>query len=135
VIALDTNLVVRFIVLDDPDQAATVDRLFQDAIENHETCFISDPVLCELEWVLASLYRIPRSEILGTLQDMLAEELFEFEDRRIVRQALDAYQNGKADFSDYLIGAKGIARGARVVYTFDRNLRGRGGFIVLSSTR
>lgn len=55
-IALDTNLVVRFIVLDDPDQAATVDRLFQDAIENHETCFISDPVLCELEWVLSSLY-------------------------------------------------------------------------------
>src|SRR5262245_49564589 len=107
-IALDTNLLVRFIVLDDPDQAAAVDRLFKEAIAKQESCFISDPVLCELEWVLSSLYKIPRAEILGTFQDLMAEDLFTFEDRGVVRQALDAYQTGKADFSDYLIGEKAL---------------------------
>jgi len=44
-------------------------------------------------------------------------------------------QAGKADFSDYLIGEKAIAHGARVVFTFDRALRGQNGFAVLTSAR
>jgi predicted nucleic-acid-binding protein len=52
VIALDTNIIVRMIVQDDPRQAALAEKLVQQASETEEACFIGDPVLCELEWVL-----------------------------------------------------------------------------------
>lgn len=128
-IALDTNVLVRLLVGDDPDQLARASRLLRKAKENGETCFVSDPVLCELEWVLESSYRAPRADILAVLRDLLDQELFEFEDRQVVRHAIDAYQHGRGDFSDYLIGAKAQAHGARATYTFDGDLLRSEGFL------
>jgi predicted nucleic-acid-binding protein len=130
-IALDTNIVVRLIVQDAPEQVVIAERILRNAVERREPCFLSDPVLCELEWVLTSCYKAQRIEILAAIQELLVRELFHFEDRDAVRQALDAYQAGKADFSDYLIGAKGLAHDAKTTFTFDKNLRGRTEFTVL----
>lgn len=130
-IALDTNIVVRLIVQDAPGQVVIAERILRNAFERREPCFLSDPVLCELEWVLTSCYKAQRIEILAALQELLARELFHFEDRDAVQKALDAYQAGKADFSDYLIGAKGHANGATTTFTFDGNLRGRTEFTAL----
>jgi predicted nucleic-acid-binding protein len=114
---------------DDPEQRERAERLLLQARENDETCFLSDPVLCELEWVLESSYRAPRASILMALRDLLDQELFAFEDRQVVRRAIDAYQHGRGDFSDYLIGANAQAHGARVTYTFDGDLRRSEGFV------
>ena len=130
-IALDTNVLVRLIVQDAPGQVVIAERILRNALERREPCFLSDPVLCELEWVLTSCYKAQRIDVLATLQELLARELFHFEDRDTVLQTLDAYQAGKADFSDYLIGAKGHANGAKTTFTFDRNLRGRNEFTFL----
>jgi predicted nucleic-acid-binding protein len=131
VIAVDTNVLLRLIVQDDPEQALIAKRLLQDSFARSEPCFIADVVLCEVEWVLTSRFRAQRSEILAIFQDLLTESLFDFEDRHVIRDALDAYQQGGADFSDYLIGGKGVAHGARITYTFDRSLRGRDSFSFL----
>jgi predicted nucleic-acid-binding protein len=128
VIALDTNVLVRLLVRDDPQQAAAAERLLGKAFESGEDCFLSDPVLCELEWVLDSCYRAPRTDVLAVLRDLMAQKHFAFEDREVLRCAVDAYQAGRADFSDYLIGAKAQARGATATYTFERVLRGAEGF-------
>jgi len=53
-IALDTNIVVRLIVQDAPEQVVIAERILRNAFEQREPCFLSDPVLCELEWVLTS---------------------------------------------------------------------------------
>jgi len=47
VIALDTNILIRLLVRDDPGQTALAERLLQEAADAGEQCFISDPVLCE----------------------------------------------------------------------------------------
>ncbi len=131
-IALDTNVLIRVLVADDPKQTPLAERLLREAAEEGELCFISDPVLCETEWVLDRFYRVPRAEILAALENLLARQsLFSFEDPAIVRKALDAYQQGKADFSDFLIGAKSEARGARTTFTFDRALARQQGFSTL----
>ena len=65
----------------------------------------------------------PRSRILQTLQAIVGSERFEFEDRRRVLGALELYQKGKAELSDYLIALNGTERGASTTYTFDRGLR------------
>lgn len=131
-IALDTNVLVRVLVADDPVQTPAAERLLREALEAEESCFISDPVLCELEWVLDRFYRVPRAEILAAIESLLARSsLFSFEDVAVVRTALDRYQKGKADFSDFLIGAKAETREARTTFTFDRALARQQGFSIL----
>lgn len=131
-IALDTNVLVRTLVADDPRQTALAERLLRESAEKGETCFISDPVLCETEWVLDRHYRVPRAEILATFRSLVSrQDLFAFEDPSALGKALDAYQRGKADFSDFLIGAKAEALGARITFTFDRALARQKGFTIL----
>jgi len=128
VIALDTNILIRLLTKDDPDQTALAERLLQKAADAEEPCFISDPVLCEVEWVLESSYGAKRGDILAAMQELLGGDLFVFEDREVLRQAIVTYQESKADFSDCLIGAKARARGARTTYTFERVLAREQGF-------
>jgi predicted nucleic-acid-binding protein len=131
VIALDTNVIVRLIVQDDLRQASLVERLIQQASEAEEACFIGDPVLCELEWVLEKSYGAKRADILAAMQELAAREVFSFEDPETFRWALTVYQESKADFSDALIGGRAKARGARTTYTFDRALARQEGFSLL----
>jgi predicted nucleic-acid-binding protein len=128
VIALDTNILIRLLVRDDPGQTALAERLLQEAAESGEPCFISDPVLCEVEWVLESSYDARRGDILAAMQELLAGGLFVFEDRELFRRAIATYHESKADFSDCLIGRKARARGARTTYTFERVLSQEQGF-------
>jgi predicted nucleic-acid-binding protein len=128
VIALDTNILIRLLAKDDPAQMALAERLLQEAADAGEPCFISDPVLCEVEWVLESSYQARRRDVLAAMQELLAGDLFVFEDREVLRQAVARYQESKADFSDCLIGAKARAKGARTTYTFERVLTQEQGF-------
>jgi predicted nucleic-acid-binding protein len=130
-IAVDTNVLVRLAVGDDPEQEAKARKLLETATEAGEACLVSDPVLCELAWVLSSSYHARKPEILAVVQSLLARPLFVFEDRTALLQALEAYQRGKADFSDYLIGAKAQTKGARTTWTFDGGLQGQVGFSFL----
>ena len=127
-IAVDTNILIRLLVRDDPGQTALAERLLQEAADAGEQCFISDPVLCEVEWVLESSYQATREDILAAMQELLAGDLFVFEDREVLRQVIARFQESKADLPDCLIGAKARARGARTTYTFERVLAKEQGF-------
>jgi predicted nucleic-acid-binding protein len=131
-IALDSNVLIRLLVEDDPNQANRAKRLLQSIRERREQCFISDPVLCEIEWVLDSAYGASRRDVATAIQQFLASALFVVEDPASVQRALDLFSQGKGDFSDYLLGIRGQKRGARTTYTFDRDLRGVEGFTLLS---
>lgn len=132
-IALDTNVVLRLIVEDDADQLAVVRRLLAAAEADGEPCLLSDVVLCEIEWVLLSAYDASRFDVLAALQSLVAEELFAFEDRARVFRVLDAYQAGRGDLADYLIGHAAAGLGTRTTFTFDRGLAGDAAFTVLSA--
>jgi len=131
VIAIDTNVLVRLVVADDPQQAALARRLIEDAVGEGATCYVSTPVLCELEWVLVSRYRVPRTEIAAVLTRLLDNGAFVFKERNVLLQALAAYRQGRAAFADHLIGAKAQAFGATTTWTFDRGLRNCAGFSIL----
>lgn len=133
VIAIDTNLLIRLMVQDDAAQSAAVEALLRETGKSGKTCFVSDIVLCELEWVLRSCYKAPRSRVLSAVQELIDQTLFAFEDRDRLRHVTESYQLGKAELSDYLIGAKNQASGAAPTYTFDRKLKGHDGFVMLPS--
>jgi predicted nucleic-acid-binding protein len=131
VIAFDTNVLVRLLVRDDPDQFATAASLLEQATEREEPCYLSDAVLCETAWVLISHYRADRSDVLAALSELVADGRYVFGDAQAVTEALRAYEEGRADFSDYLIGARARREGARTTYTFDGKLENREGFTYL----
>jgi predicted nucleic-acid-binding protein len=122
VIALDTNVLVRLLVEDDPDQFAKAVAVLERAAETEEPCFLADAVLCETAWVLASRYGAGRAEILAAMSELAGDGRYAFDDPDALAEALRAFEDGRADFSDYLIGASARRRGARTTYTFDRKL-------------
>ncbi len=133
-IALDTNLVIRLVTEDDPLQVAEVNRVIGQAAANGETCLVTDIVLCELEWVLTGHpYNGSRTDVLTATHQFLADPLIEVEDAQRLRRALDAYQQGRGDLSDHLLGEAAVDLGARTTFTFDKALRGHPAFTVLSS--
>lgn len=131
-IALDTNVLVRFLVRDDERQARRARVLIEGAATAGDRCLVTSPVLCELEWVLEGVYNASRADIADTVRDLLTTPPFVVEDDALVRRALASYVKGKADLSDYLLGQLGRAGGARTTYTFDRALRNVEGFTVLT---
>jgi predicted nucleic-acid-binding protein len=110
-IAFDTNLLVRLIVDDSPQQADTAEALLKT-----NRVFISRTVLLETEWVLRATYKKPRERINSFLQYLLQADNATIEDHEQVEQALSWYHLG-ADFADALHLA---ACGTATMHTFDR---------------
>jgi predicted nucleic-acid-binding protein len=126
---LDTNVLVRFVTGDDPAQTRRVDALFAAAAATGDRFFVSVIVLCELSWALRGApYGLDREQIAAVLGRILAADLFDIQDRSLVRRALVQYGAGRADFADYLLGQQSRAAGCADTVTFDRQLAGAPGF-------
>lgn len=121
-IALDTNVLVRFIVEDDQRQSAAAARLVDRSISREEPLFVAQIVLCELVWVLSHAYRFSRDEIAGVLHQLRRAAQLSIEGQDEVRRAVEAYALQKGDFADYLIAERAFSSGCSSVATFDRAL-------------
>jgi predicted nucleic-acid-binding protein len=124
-IGLDTNILIRYLTRDDEQQWQQAVH----AIQQNQPCFITNIVLCEIVWVLrGTAYSFQKDEIINVLEAMLHSAAFEFENRSTVDQALQRYKQGKADFSDYLIGAIAQQAGCTETWSFDSKLKDEKGF-------
>jgi predicted nucleic-acid-binding protein len=83
-IAFDTNLLVRALVMDNPEQVAVARRLMAG-----DTVFISRTVLLETEWVLRSRYHKSRGELLAFFAALLETENTVIETAEIIGLAVD----------------------------------------------
>ena len=121
-IALDTNVLVRYLVDDDPVQSGKAAALIDEAIAREDRLFVSQIVLCEAVWVMSAGYGFSRREIAGVIGSLLAARQVVIEGADRVRTALDTYARGAADFADYLILEFGRAAGCERFATFDADL-------------
>ena len=128
---LDTNVVVRYLTHDDPDQSKKASAVVEEAATKGEKLLVHPVVLCELVWVLETAYDYGRSEVAATLDRILRTAQFEFPDKETVWSAWADYRSGKGDFADYLIGRANDRVGAAHTATFDQKLRGHRQFRVL----
>lgn len=111
-IAFDTNMLVRALVADNPDQVAIVQQLIAS-----DTIFISRTVLLETEWVLRARYKTSRRQLMEFFAALLELDGTVVEDAESVSLALDWYSQG-ADFADALHLS---ACASAVMHTFDRD--------------
>lgn len=123
-IALDTNVLVRYIVRDDARQAAAATRLIESRCSAESPGIVSLIAFCELVWVLDRGYGYARKDIARVLRGILAAEELRVERSELAWQALNEYEKGKADLADYLIGLSGREEKAETTYTFDRRAAG-----------
>ena len=127
-ISLDTNVLVRYLVADDPDQAERAHAVIRQARSAGRKVYLSQIALCELVWVLAGAYKAAKKDILYALNLLSDNPDFVCDDPYRVRRAIDRYAAGTADFSDYLLAEACADAGALVTYTFDKALRDEPGF-------
>lgn len=121
-IGLDTNVLVRFLTEDDPEQSPRAVALIEGALEEGERLFVTQIVLCELVWVLDSVYGYPRQEIVAAVSDLLRARQLVIEDLDSARAALDRYAAEGGDFADFLIVERCRAAGCGRVASFDGGL-------------
>ncbi len=124
---VDTNVLLRYLVRDEPTQAARAAR----ELERGERFLVGSIVLCELVWVLETGYGFSRRDVAATLERILATAQFEIEAKDLALGALDDFRRSTADFSDCLLGRRNRAAGAAETVTFDRGLKGLEGFRLL----
>jgi len=131
-IALDTNVLLRYIVRDDARQAAAATKLIESSCKRESPGVITLVVMCELVWVLESGYRYRRDQVTEILRKVLGSEDLRVERSELAWQALNRYEVGPADFADYMIGLCGREEKAEATWTFDRRTAGSTLFKVLS---
>ena len=119
-LGVDSNILLRYITGDDPEQSELARRTVDRAADDGEILYICVPVLCELTWVLRSNpYGYGRNEVADTIELLLEVDLLEVEARDTVRAAARDFRDGNADFADYLIGRMNRSGGCRTTLTFD----------------
>jgi predicted nucleic-acid-binding protein len=128
VIALDTNVLVRFLVDDDAAQGARARRLLERAVADGSPVFVPLIVTCEVVRVLTSVYGFTRSQVDDVLDALLRSPQVVFEHSPEVRRAVEAHRAGRGDLADYLIRERALRCGCDVVSTFDKTLLEEPGF-------
>lgn len=123
-IAVDTNVLVRLLVADDAAQAHKAKLLFDSAAAQRDALWVCDTVVVELVWTLARAYGRERTEIVAALRALSSNATVSLESAVAVAAAIDAYEQGPADFADCLLCTKAAMAGCDEVATFDRGMRG-----------
>ena len=120
-IAIGANVLVRYLVHDDAEQAEAA-RLLLEAITSERPGFICREVAIEVVWVLERAYKFTRSQIADVILELAATGGIVIEEVEDVVHAAIHYRQTGADFSDLMILAAAEHMGAGPLYTFDRRL-------------
>ena len=117
-LALDTNVLVRYLAQYDARQSAIATRFLEQRLTAADRGFVSLVTLLETVWVMESRYGADAALVVEILSDLLDAPTLEVQDAPAVRAALQFYRTGGVDLHDCLIVGLAEQRKARVV-TFD----------------
>ncbi|MCE2467543.1 MAG: type II toxin-antitoxin system VapC family toxin [Caldilineaceae bacterium] len=129
-IALDTNVLVRYLVNDDPLQAEEA-RALLEGLTFENQGFICREVVLEIVWVLERFYQFTRSRIADVLIELIATDYLVVETADDIARAALAYGKGSVGFADWLILSAAGRSGAVPLHTFDRRLARMEGAILV----
>lgn len=118
--ALDTNILVRYVVRDDSAQLAAAKRLIQECVAAGQTLFVPVTVTLELEWVLRASYELDKDEVMQVLASLFSAAELNFESEHALEVALQLYREESADFADCLHVALAAQADQAPLWTFDK---------------
>jgi predicted nucleic-acid-binding protein len=118
VTGLDTNVLVRYVMQDDPRQSPRATRLIE-SLSAEDPGFVPVVTLVELVWVLSGSYGLGRDQVAAVLDGLLRSKELLVDRADIVTQALNRYGTAGADFADALIERIAAASACPLTMTFD----------------
>ncbi|HEY9707591.1 MAG TPA: type II toxin-antitoxin system VapC family toxin [Oculatellaceae cyanobacterium] len=119
---LDTNILLRLITREPPDQAERALRLAEQAERGEVTLKLSPLVVAEMVYVLSSFYRYSRAEITQVLLPLVSAQGVDLQEADLVVAALESMARANVDFVDAFLAETARRQGEAVV-SFDRDFR------------
>jgi predicted nucleic-acid-binding protein len=132
---IDTNVLVRYILQDDPQQSQQANDFIEGECSPNNPAFINGIILCELVWVLETAYEYERKEISEILDKILRVRQFYIDQPEITWQALRGYSQDGADFADHYIAYLNAKNGCEYTVTFDKKASKLNYFRLLGKTK
>jgi len=115
---VDTNILVRHLTGDPPDQAARVGAY----LANAEGLLLPDLIVAEVVYVLESVYRAPRELIAQGLRAVVTFPRIRTIDRELLLRAIEVYEYDRLDFAEAYLVASAERSGIGVILSFDRSI-------------
>lgn len=117
----DTNVLVRFLTADSPEQSPAARRAIEQATSGRLLMVVTDVVVAELAFVLTSVYGLPEGDAADRLTKLLGLPGIECSDAAMLADALALWAGGRLDFVDaYLAAIDRVTEGTAVL-SFDRD--------------
>lgn len=118
--ALDTNVLVRYLVADDKNMATRALQLLRNAQESGEFHLVTTLVLLETLWVLRTKYGLARQDICEAVLKLENLSAMKFESPVLIRKFVQETMTSNLELADLLIALDAKEHGAEAVLTFDR---------------
>ena len=115
---VDTNIIVRYLTGDPPEQAERATRYLEQADE----LILPDLIFAEVVYVLESYYQVARVEAAPMLRSLLEFRAVRVADSRLLQRAVDVYETHRIAFADAYLIASAESTGVGVVASFDRDI-------------
>jgi predicted nucleic acid-binding protein len=119
---LDANVILRFVLGDDPIQSPRAHALMKRLETSEELAEVEDVVLAETIWVLEKRAHVPRFEIVRILSDLLVFPGIRYRAKRVGLQALAHFGSTSCDIADCLLAARAKSRHSKML-SFDHDFK------------
>jgi predicted nucleic acid-binding protein len=115
---VDTNVLIRHLTGDPPDQAAQATRLLAHA----DLLLLPDLIVAEVVYVLESFYEVPRPRVAELVRAIVAFPAIGVADEPVLLRALEVYEVHRLDFADAYLVAQAESSGVGAVVSFDKSI-------------
>lgn len=129
-IGVDTNVLARLFLEDDPKQGQAARRFFAER-SSEDPAFVGAVVIVEFAWLLTSRYGYTTDAVHTALAAIFASADVVVEQEMVVKTAVNAALRDGADIADAIIAAIAQHNGAGRTVTFDRTAAKRIGTMEL----
>ncbi len=131
-IGLDTNVLARYLLDDDPIWSPIATEFVDSQLSPERPGYINTVTLVELVWTLRRVRKYDRVKLAAVLEGLLASDSLVLGQLDEVVRALASFKQGPAGFSDYLLGELNASAGAAPTVTVDRDASKHTNFTRLS---
>ena len=132
-IALDTNVLVRFLAQDDDAQFQVAAGLIEGCTRDAPG-YVCREVMIELVWVLERAYKYSREEIAEALLSIVTASQLSVENAQDIASVVNLYRDEGYDFADLMIRQSAQRSENRILKTFDQKLAKLDGVELLGTT-
>lgn len=116
---IDTNVLARYLVADEPRQTARAARFIEKECSQAHPGYVNRIVLCELVWVLSGAYEYSIDQISEVLKLLVRTAELRIEDQDAAWSAIKDYERGLCDFPDSYLALTNRREGCEWTVTFD----------------